>query len=106
MDSWRSPNGKKMSSLSSPTSLKKTAKALAQVGMLLVMALLIADFINLLLGVMRDIVPMVMLLRSLIYKFASLAVTVFFWVLRRRNADHHGSLRARKATRDTLALLY
>jgi len=45
--------------------------------MLLVMALLIADFINLLLGVMRDIVPMVMLLRSLIYTLASIGVTIF-----------------------------
>jgi hypothetical protein len=44
---------------------------------------LLADFINLFLGVVRDIVPVVMLLRSLIYTLASLAVTVFFWVFYR-----------------------
>jgi len=61
----------------------KSAAFLALVGMILLTVLLIADFINVLLGVMRDIVPMVMLLRSLIYTLASLAVTVFFWVFYR-----------------------
>jgi hypothetical protein len=61
----------------------KSAAFLALVGMILLTVLLIADFINLFLGVMRDIVPMVMLLRSLIYALASLAVTVFFWVFYR-----------------------
>jgi hypothetical protein len=61
----------------------KSAAFLALVGMILLTVLLIADFINVLLGVMRDIVPMVMLLRSLIYMLASLAVTVFFWVFYR-----------------------
>jgi hypothetical protein len=61
----------------------KSAAFLALVGMILLTVLLIADFINLLLGVMRDIVPVVMLLRSLIYTLASLAVTVFLWVFHR-----------------------
>jgi hypothetical protein len=61
----------------------KSAAFLALVGMILLTVLLIADFINVLLGVMRDIVPVVMLLRSLIYTFASLAVTMFFWVFYR-----------------------
>jgi hypothetical protein len=61
----------------------KSAAFLALVGMILLTVLLIADFINVLLGVMRDIVPVVMLLRSLIYMLASLAVTVFLWVFYR-----------------------
>ena len=61
----------------------KSAAFLALVGMILLTVLLIADFVNVLLGVMRDIVPMVMLVRSLIYTLASLAVTVFFWVFHR-----------------------
>ena len=61
----------------------KSAAFLALLGMILLTVLLIADFINLFLGVVRDIVPVVMLLRSLIYTLASLAVTVFFWVFYR-----------------------
>ena len=61
----------------------RSAAFLALVGMILLTVLLIADFVNVLLGVMRDIVPMAMLLRSLIYALASLAVTVFFWVFYR-----------------------
>jgi hypothetical protein len=61
----------------------KSAAFLALVGMILLTVLLIADFINVFLGVMRDIVPVVMLLRSLVYTLASLAVTVFFWVFHR-----------------------
>jgi hypothetical protein len=61
----------------------KSVGFLALVGMILLTVLLIADFINLFVGVMRDIVPVVMLLRSLIYAFASLAVTVFLWVFYR-----------------------
>jgi hypothetical protein len=61
----------------------KSAAFLALIGMILLTVLLIADFVNLMLGVMRDIVPVVMLLRSLIYTLASLAVTVFFWVFYR-----------------------
>jgi hypothetical protein len=60
-----------------------SAALLALVGMILLTVLLIADFINLLLGVLRDIVPVVMLLRSLIYTLASLGVTVFLWVFHR-----------------------
>ena len=61
----------------------KSAALFALVGMTLLTVLLIADFINLLLGVLRDIVPVVMLLRSLVYMLAGLGVTVFFWVFHR-----------------------
>jgi hypothetical protein len=61
----------------------KSAAFLALVGMILLTVLLLADFINLFLGVVRDIVPVVMLLRSLIYTLASIFVTVFLWVFYR-----------------------
>ena len=61
----------------------KSATFLALVGMILLTVLLLADFINLFLGVVRDIVPVVMLLRSLIYTLASIFVTVFLWVFYR-----------------------
>jgi hypothetical protein len=41
--------------------------------------LLAADFVNLFLGVMRDVVPAMALVRSLIYVVASLTVTTFFF---------------------------
>ena len=45
------------------------------------------DFVNTALGVLRDIVPAVAVLRSLIYLFASVSVTVFFYVFYRANRD-------------------
>ena len=63
-------------------SLKNSA-FLAFVGMMLLTVLVAADFINTILGVMRDVVPAMALLRSLIYVLASLTVTVFFFVFHR-----------------------
>jgi hypothetical protein len=59
--------------------LKSTA-FLALVGMILLSVLVIADFINVAQGVLRDLIPAVMLLRSIIYLVASLGLTVFLWV--------------------------
>ena len=61
----------------------KTAAFLALVGMALLTILLAADFINAVLGVMRDVVPAMALVRSLIYLVASLTVTVFLYVFQR-----------------------
>jgi hypothetical protein len=61
----------------------KTAAFLALVGMALLTILLAADFINVVTGVSRDVVPAMALLRSLIYLLASLTVTVFFWVFQK-----------------------
>jgi hypothetical protein len=61
----------------------KSAAFLALVGMILLAVLLIADFINVVQGVLRDLIPAVMLLRSMIYLLASLTVTVFLWVFHR-----------------------
>ena len=61
----------------------RSAALLALVAMILLTILLIGDFINIMLGVIRNIVPAVMLLRSLIYTLASLGVTLFLWAFYR-----------------------
>ena len=61
----------------------KSAALLALIGTLLLTILLAADFINTVLGVLRDVIPAMALLRSLVYLFASLSVTVFFYVFNR-----------------------
>jgi hypothetical protein len=61
----------------------KSAAFLALVTMLLLTLLVIADFINVVLGVLRDILPAMMLLRSIIYLLASVGLTVFLWVFHR-----------------------
>jgi hypothetical protein len=58
----------------------KNAAFLALIGTLLLTVLLASDYLNTLLGVLRDVVPAMALLRSLVYLFASLTVTVFFYV--------------------------
>jgi hypothetical protein len=57
----------------------KTAAFLALIGMILLTVLVTADFINTVTGIMRDVVPAMALLRSLVYVLASLTVTVFFY---------------------------
>ncbi len=61
----------------------KNAAFLAFIGTLLLTVLLTADFINVILGVARDVIPAMALVRSLVYLFASLSVTVFFYVFNR-----------------------
>jgi hypothetical protein len=63
-------------------SLKHSA-FLAFVGMMLLTVLVAADFIHTVLGITRDVVPAIALLRSLIYVLASFTVTVFFFVFHR-----------------------
>ena len=57
----------------------KSAAFLALVGTLILTLLLAADFITALTGVMRDVVPVMALLRSFVYLFASLTVTIYFF---------------------------
>jgi hypothetical protein len=64
----------------------KNAAFLALVGMILVTILLVVGFINDVLGVAQGIVPAVKLLTSLIYAFAALTVTVFFYAFHRAQA--------------------
>ena len=67
-------------------SLKNVA-FVAFLGTLLLTIVVAFDFVNTALGVLRDIVPAVAVLRSLIYLFASVSVTVFFYVFYRANRD-------------------
>jgi len=64
----------------------KNAAVLGLIGMALLTLLVTLDFINTCLGVMRDIVPMMAMLRALIYLLASLSVTVFLYVFYKRQS--------------------
>jgi hypothetical protein len=61
----------------------KNAATLALIGMLLLTVLLALDFFNSVMGVTRGLIPTMAILRSLIYLFASLTVTMFFYVFNR-----------------------
>jgi hypothetical protein len=61
----------------------RSAAVLALVGMILLTLLVIADFINVVQGILRDLIPAMMLLRSIIYLLASVGLTVFLWVFHR-----------------------
>ena len=61
----------------------KNAAFLALIGTALLTILMAADFINTVLGVVRDVSPAMALLRSLVYLLASLTATVFFYVFNR-----------------------
>ena len=58
----------------------KNAAFLALIGMALLLVLVAADFIITLTGVLRDVIPAVKLLASLVYLLASLSVVVFLYV--------------------------
>ena len=64
----------------------KNAALLALIGTLLVTIVAAADFINTAFGVARDLIPAMALLRSLVYLFASISVTVFFWSFHRTHS--------------------
>ena len=61
----------------------KTAALLALIGMTLLTILLVASFISTALAVIHDLIPAVVLLRSLVHVFTSLTVLVFFYVFHR-----------------------
>ena len=61
----------------------KSAALFALVGMILVTVLAAVDFINTLVGVLRDLIPAVAVFRTLIYLIASLGLTAFFYVFHR-----------------------
>jgi hypothetical protein len=58
----------------------KNAAFLALIGLTLLSVLLLADFITAVLGVMRDVIPVMALLKSLVYTFASVSLALFFYV--------------------------
>lgn len=61
----------------------KSSAFLALVGMILVTVLCVVDFVRNASGVLHDVVPPVSLFRSLIYLFASLSATLYFYVFHR-----------------------
>jgi hypothetical protein len=62
----------------------KNSAFLALVGMILLTVLLTADFINTVLGVLRDLLPALALLRSSVYLLASVGLLVFLYVFHRK----------------------
>ncbi len=61
----------------------KNAALLALIGTILLTVLIVVNFISTLLGVMRDVIPAMTLLTSLVHVFASVTVMVFFYVFHR-----------------------
>jgi hypothetical protein len=63
-----------------PSMTLKSAALLALIGTILGTALVVWNLIFNVLNVMRDLVPSVTLISSLIYAFGALSVAVFFFV--------------------------
>jgi len=64
----------------------KNAALLALIGTILLTVLVLAHFITTILGVIRDVIPAMALLPSLVHLFASLSVLVFFYVFYRKQS--------------------
>jgi hypothetical protein len=59
---------------------------LALIGTILLTVLVLAHFITTILGVIRDLIPAMALLTSLVHLFASFSVLVFFYVFYRKQS--------------------
>jgi len=70
-------------SIHTPNMSLKNAALLALIGIVLLTVLVVVGFISTVLGVMRDLIPAMALLTSLVHVFASLSVLVFFYVFYR-----------------------
>jgi hypothetical protein len=70
-------------SIHTPVMSLKNAALLALIGMVLLTVLVVASFISTVLGVMRDLIPAMALLTSLVHVFTSLSGLVFFYVFHR-----------------------
>jgi hypothetical protein len=66
-----------------PGSWRSQDAPAAFVGTILMTALLVWNFVFAIINVLRDLVPAVTLLSSVIYAFGSLTVAVFFYVFHR-----------------------
>jgi hypothetical protein len=64
----------------------KNAAFLALIGTTLLTVLMAAGFVNTLLGVLRDIVPAMAVLPSLVHLLASLSLAVFLFVFHRKQS--------------------
>ncbi len=61
----------------------RSAAILALIGTLLLTLLTAVDFIRTVLGVLRDVIPAIAIVRSFICLLAAATVTVFFYVFSR-----------------------
>lgn len=68
----------------------KGASLLALVGMLLVTLVALADLVNDVLAVARGVLPAVVLLRSLVYTFASFSLLTFLYVFHKGHSGSSG----------------
>ena len=73
-------------SIHTPSMSLKNAALLALIGTILLTVLVAAHFISTVLGVMREVIPAMALLTSLVHLFASLSVLVFFYVFYRKQS--------------------
>ena len=73
-------------SIHTPIMSLKNAALLALIGTILLTVLVLAHFITTILGVIRDLIPAMALLTSLVHLFASLSVLVFFYVFYRKQS--------------------
>jgi hypothetical protein len=64
----------------------RNAAFLALVGMLILTLLMAFDFIHTVLAILRGLIPALAFFRSAIHLFASLCVTVFFFVFYRSHS--------------------
>ena len=64
----------------------RSASLLAMIGTVLLAVVLLLDLIRDIVGVARDIVPAMVLLRSLLYTFIGLTLAIFFVVFHKRNS--------------------
>ena len=69
-----------------PSMTLKNAALLALIGTILLTALLVYDFIFVVLNVVQGLVPAVKLFSSLIYAFGAFSVAVFFFVFHKKQA--------------------
>jgi hypothetical protein len=70
-------------SIHTPSMSLKNAALLALIGIVPLTLLVVVGFISTVLGVMRDLIPAMALLKSLVHVFACLSVLVFFYVFYR-----------------------
>ena len=73
-------------SIHTPSMSLKSVALLALIGTMLLTVLVVAHFISTVLGVMREVIPAMALVTSLVHLFASLSVLVFFFVFYRKQS--------------------
>jgi hypothetical protein len=64
----------------------KNAALLALIGQSLLTFMFVTNLINTILGVIRDLIPVMAMLTSLVYVLASLSLVVFFYVFHKNQS--------------------